>query len=69
MPIPVSAVSLVTHQGELAGVYVGALKDSWKQAVTFSPITPRDQKTHPFKRVLACSPTMYHDLWTGSKCM
>jgi lactate racemase len=69
MPVPVSAISLVTHQGKLAGVYVGPLKDSWKQAVTLAQSLHIITKPHPFKRVLACSPTMYDDLWTGSKCM
>jgi lactate racemase len=69
IPIPVNAISLVTHQGELAGVYVGSLKDSWQQAVTLAQSLHIIRKTHPFKRVLACSPTMYDDLWTGAKCM
>ena len=69
MPVPVTAISLVTHQGKLAGVYVGPLRDSWKQAVALAQSLHIIRKPHPFKRVLACSPTMYRDLWTGAKCM
>ena len=69
MPVPVSAISLVTHQGELAGVYAGSLKDSWQQAVTLAGKLHIVKKPHPFKRVLACAPAMYDDLWTGAKCM
>ena len=69
MPVPVSAISLVTHQGKLAGVFMGSLKDSWQQAVTLAQSLHIVKKPHPFKRVLSCSPTMYEDLWTGGKCM
>lgn len=69
MPVPVSAISLVIHQEELAGLYVGSLKDSWQQAVTLAGSLHIVKKPHPFKQVLACAPTMYDDLWTGAKCM
>ena len=69
MPLPVSAISLVTHQGRLAGMYVGSLRDSWKRAVSLAQSLHVIRKPHPFKRVLACSPAMYADLWTGAKCM
>jgi nickel-dependent lactate racemase len=69
MPVPVSAISLVTHQGKLAGVYVGPLKDSWQQAIGLAVQSHIVKKPHPFQRVLACAPTMYDDLWTGAKCM
>jgi nickel-dependent lactate racemase len=69
MPVPVSAISLVTHQGKLAGVYMGSLKESWQQAVSLSGRLHIVRKPHPFNRVLACAPTMYDDLWTGAKCM
>ena len=69
MPVPASVISLVIHQEKLAGVYVGSLKDSWQQAVTLAQSLHIVKKPHPFKRVLACAPTMYEDLWTGGKCM
>jgi nickel-dependent lactate racemase len=69
MPVPASMISLVIHQEKLAGVYMGSLKDSWQQAVTLAQSLHIVKKPHPFKRVLACAPTMYEDLWTGGKCM
>jgi nickel-dependent lactate racemase len=69
IPVPVSAISIVTHGNELAGVYVGSLKDSWQQAVGLAGQLHIVKKSYPFKRVLACAPEMYDDLWTGAKCM
>lgn len=69
IPVPVSAISIVTHGDELAGVYVGSLRDSWQQAVGLAGQLHIVKKSHPFKRVLACAPEMYDDLWTGAKCM
>lgn len=69
LSIPVSAISLVVHQEKLAGVYVGPLKDSWQQAVALAQSLHIVKKPRPFRRVLACAPAMYEDLWTGGKCM
>lgn len=67
--VPVSAISLVVHNGELAGIYVGPTKESWQKAVALSAKLHIVRKPMPFKKVLACVPRMYDDLWTGGKGM
>jgi len=69
VPVPVSAISLVVHEKKLAGVYVGPTKESWQKAVELSTKLHIVRKPRPFKKVLACVPRMYDDLWTGGKGM
>lgn len=69
VPIPVSAISMVIDKGDLAGLYAGGLRESWEQAVKDSLRLHVVYKPKLFKRVLACAPLMYDDLWTGGKCM
>ena len=67
--VPVSAISLVVHNGELAGIYIGSTKESWQKAVELSAKLHIVLKPRPFKKVIACVPVMYDDLWTGGKGM
>jgi len=69
MPVPVSNISLVVHEGDLVGLYVGSPIESWRQAVAESAKQHVVYKRRTFKRVLSCAPLMYEDLWTGGKCM
>jgi len=69
MPVPVSNISLVIHEGDLVGLYVGSPVESWREAAAESARLHIVYKPRTFKRVLACAPLMYEDLWTGGKCM
>jgi nickel-dependent lactate racemase len=69
LQIPVSAVSIVVHEGSLAHISVGPLFDSWHSAATCSAVCHVVRKPRTFDRVLSCAPRMYEDLWTGGKCM
>jgi len=69
MPIPVTNISLVIHGGDLVGLYVGSPIESWREAVAQSAKLHIVYKSRTFRRVLACAPLMYEDLWTGGKCM
>lgn len=69
MPLPVNAVSFVVNNGELAGLDVGPVEDSWAIAAEQSGKLHIVRKSRKYNRVLACAPQMYDDLWTGGKAM
>jgi nickel-dependent lactate racemase len=66
---PMTCLSLVvTHDG-IAGLYVGAPRESWDAASALSARTHVVWVDRPFRRVLSVMPTMYDDLWTAAKGM
>ena len=67
--VPVSAISLVVHRGEIAHLSVGPLVESWQAAVEHAARLHIVRKPRRFRRVLSCAPKMYEDMWTGGKCM
>lgn len=69
VPLPVHAISMVVHNGQLTHVSVGGVKESWRAAVEQSQRLHVARKPRLYQRVLACAPQMYDDLWTGGKCM
>lgn len=69
VPVPVSAVSMVMHNGEMKHCAAGPVETSWRAAAEVSNRWHVLEKPHRFKRVLSCAPAMYDDLWTGGKCM
>jgi len=69
VPLPVHAVSIVVHLGQLAHVSVGGVTESWRAAAEQSQRLHMVHKPRLYQCVLACAPKMYDDLWTGGKCM
>lgn len=69
VPLPVHAVSMVVHNGQLVHVAVGGMAESWRAAVEQSQRLHVVRQPRLYQRVLACAPKMYDDLWTGGKCM
>jgi len=69
VPMPVDAVSIVVHHGDLAHLSVGPVFESWRAAAEQSARLHVVRKPRLFHRALSCAPLMYPDLWTGGKCM
>jgi len=69
MPVPVTAVSVVVSGGEVVHCSVGPLPQSWRPAAEESARRHVVRTPRRYRRVLACAPAMYDDLWTGAKCM
>jgi lactate racemase len=67
--VPVACLALVLKEKDIAGIYFGKPRDAWKLAAEHSAQVHIKWKEQPFRRVLAVLPTMYDDLWTGSKGM
>ena len=66
---PMSCISLVvTHDG-IAGLFVGAPRESWAAASALSARTHIVVVDRPFNRALSVMPAMYDDLWTAAKGM
>jgi nickel-dependent lactate racemase len=69
MPLPLYGISFVYHHGEVVAMEVGGLTEAWRRAAVVSQQVHITYKPHPFRKVLACCPPMYPDLWTGGKCV
>lgn len=67
--VPVACLALVLKEKNIDGVYFGETRETWKLAAEHSAQLNIQWKEEPFRRVLAVLPTMYDDLWTGSKGM
>ena len=67
---PVACLALVvTHGGQLAGLYFGTPESAWEAAAALSAKTHITEVDRPFRRVLSVMPEMYEDLWTAAKGM
>lgn len=66
---PVTLVSLVVVGDGLAGVFVGSLREAWSAAADLSSQRHITWVEKPFQRILAFTPPMYDELWTGGKAM
>ena len=60
---------VVATDQSLAGLYAGTPEAAWDAASELSRRLHITYKEHPFHTILSCAPRMYHDLWTGGKCM
>jgi len=69
VPVPVSAISIVTRGETVAHISAGEVDSSWREAADVSSRLHVVRKPRRFSRVLSCAPLMYDDLWTGGKCM
>ena len=66
---PVSLVSMVVTGNDLAGIFIGSLKDTWRAAADLSSERHIHWVDEPFQRVLSKAPQMYDELWTAAKAM
>ena len=67
--IPVTGICFVTGEGGIEGMYIGDLQESWMGAALLAGSTHIVHTKRRYRRILACAPKMYDDLWTGAKCM
>jgi len=67
--VPRTSVSIVLHQHQIAGLYVGEPEE------VFDPAAELSSKLHivyldrPYKKILAVALKVFDDLWTGGKAM
>ncbi len=66
---PVTLISMVVEQDELAGVFIGDIVEAWEQAVALSSQRHIVWLDKPFQKVLAQAPSMYDELWTAGKAV
>jgi nickel-dependent lactate racemase len=70
VPTPRLAVSFVVKgHGDLAGLWVGDVQETWRAAAALSERLHIVYKDHPYQTVLSQAPEMYDDIWTAGKCM
>lgn len=67
--MPITLISMVVEQDELAGIFVGDIFEAWEAAVALSSQKHIVWVDKPFKRVLAQAPSMYDELWTAGKAV
>ena len=67
--IDTTGICFVVHAGEISGMYIGGLPQSWREAAAHAGRCHVTQVDRQYDRVLACAPPIYDDLWTGGKCM
>ena len=69
IPVPRLCLSLVVHDGGLAGLYCGTPEEAWSAAADHSSRLHIRTLPHAYRRVLSCAPVMYDDLWVGAKAV
>ncbi len=69
VPVPMHGLSFVYHRGEIVAFEAGELQPAWERAARISQQVHTIRTARRFRKVLACCPPMYPDLWTGSKCV
>lgn len=66
---PVTLISLVVVEDDLAGIFIGDHIEAWEAAVDLSAQRHILFYDQPFQRVLSCAPPMYDELWTAAKAV
>lgn len=71
IPIERKAITFVVGVGttDLHGLFYGTPEDAWREAAEVSNLTHIIRKPKPYKRVIACVPEMYDELWVAGKGM
>jgi nickel-dependent lactate racemase len=64
---PITLVALIVDGHDLAGLYIGDIYSAWEAAADTSAQRHVIWVDQPYKRVLACAPKMYDELWTAAK--
>jgi nickel-dependent lactate racemase len=68
--VPVTGVcSVVEGEAGLAGLFVGPVREAWREAAELSRRTHIRWVDRPYKQVISVMPKMYDDIWTGAKGM
>jgi nickel-dependent lactate racemase len=60
---------VVRPDKSLAGLFAGNPEAAWAAATELSREIHIVEKKQPFHTIVSCAPAMYHELWTGGKCM
>lgn len=65
------AITFVVGVGtkDMHGLFYGTPEDAWKEAAEVSNLVHIIRKPKPYKRVIACVPEMYDELWVAGKGM
>jgi lactate racemase len=66
---PVTLVSLVVDDHDLAGIFVGDMHEAWGMAADLSAQRHVRWLDKPMRQALSCAPAMYDELWTAAKAM
>lgn len=66
---PITLISMVVEQDELAGIFIGDLIEAWEAAVDLSSQRHIVWLDKPYKKILAQAPSMYDELWTAGKAV
>lgn len=69
MPLPMHGFPFVCHDGEVKAMEAGELRAAWRRAAAISRQVHVTRTPRRYRKVLACSPAMYADMWTGGKCV
>jgi nickel-dependent lactate racemase len=67
--VPMTLIALIVENDGLSGIFIGDHLDAWNAAADLSADRHIQWVSQPFQRVLSCAPSMYDELWTGSKAM
>lgn len=63
------ACAVVQGHADLAGLFVGPVREAWKQAAALSAQVHIKYVERPYRLVISVMPEMYDDIWTGAKGM
>ncbi|MBW6455365.1 MAG: DUF2088 domain-containing protein [Trueperaceae bacterium] len=66
---PTTLVALTVEGHELSAVAIGDVVEAWREAAELSRDRQITHLARPMRRVLACAPPMYDELWTAGKAM
>ncbi|MBL7115742.1 MAG: DUF2088 domain-containing protein [Kiritimatiellae bacterium] len=69
MPLPMHGLSFVYHGGDVVALEAGELCSAWRRAAEVSQRVHITTTPRRYRKLLACCPAMYPDLWTGGKCV
>lgn len=69
VPTPVTLVALTVEGEDLTALAIGDPIAAWREAADRSDERHVTHLPRPMKRVLACAPPMYDELWTAGKAM
>jgi lactate racemase len=67
---PATGVSAVVQgHADLAGLFVGPVRETWRQAAALSAQVHVKWVERPYRLVISQMPAMYDDIWVGAKGM
>jgi lactate racemase len=69
LPLRCAAIKMVVHGGELKHLFIGGVEEAWRQAAIAAGRFHIQQLPRQYRRIIACCPERYPDLWTGGKSM